>query len=68
MNPRYALVALIPVLLHLHMTVRSAGLSVTIPGAVLVVAAISLACLVLAVLIARSLHGFRSCPHLRTVT
>jgi hypothetical protein len=56
MNARLAAIVVLPVLLRLHLTVRGAGLSVTIPAAVILIAAMGLAAVALTWLIIRSLQ------------
>jgi len=62
-----ALAAFLSVITHLHLTVRSAGLTVTVyvPWVLLGGTALTLA--VLTWLFVRHLRNFRSSPHLRTV-
>ena len=70
MNPR-ALAALITGLLymlHAHLTVTAAGVTVSVFLPWVIVAALAVAVVVLLWLCVRSLRGFRSSPHPRTVT
>lgn len=68
MNPRYALIVVLPVLLRLHLRVTAAGttLAVSLPWVIPVLLAAAI--VVLAVLTWRHLRGFRSSPCLRTVS
>lgn len=70
MNPRYALVVILPVLLkmHLHLTIGATGTTVSLSLPVLIIAAMILAAAVLMWLIWRNLRSFRSSPYPRTVT
>ena len=67
MNPRYALLAIIPVLLHLHLSVAVAGTVVTVSVPWLLILALVAAVAVLAWLTVRQLRGFRSSPYPRTI-
>ena len=48
--------------------VTVAGVTVHVPIPVIAAGAVALACLALTLAAVRVLHGFRSCPHLRTIT
>jgi hypothetical protein len=67
-NPRLAVLAVIPVLLHLHLSVAVAGTVVTVSVPWLLILALIFAAVLLAWLTARNLRGFRSSPYPRTVT
>jgi hypothetical protein len=68
MNPRLAVLAVIPVLLHLHLSVAVAGTVVTVSVPWLLILALILVAVVLAWLTLRHVRGFRSSPFPRTVT
>ena len=68
MNPKtLAALAIIPVLIHLHLSVAVAGTVVTVSVPWVLIAALAAAATVLAWLIVRNLRGFRSSPYPRTV-
>jgi hypothetical protein len=69
MNLRLAAAVLFPVLLMCrpHLTVATAGLSLTVPVWLIAVLAVGLACLALAILAARALLAF-AYPRPRAVT
>ena len=68
MNPRLAAIVILPVLLHLRLSVTAAGttVAVSLPWVIPVLLIAVLA--VLLVLLARQLRGFRSSPYPRSVT
>jgi len=69
MNPKaIAAIAVIPVLLHLHLSVAVAGTVVTVSVPWVLVAGLFLAVAVLTWLVVRHLRTFRSSPYPRTVT
>ena len=68
MNARLAVLAVIPVLLHLHLSVAVAGTVVTVSVPWLLILALIAAAAGLAWLTARRLRSFRSSPYPRTVT
>ena len=68
MNPRLAAVIVLPVLLHLHMSVTAAGTTVAVSLPVLIPAALITAAVVLLALSWRSMRGFRSSPYPRAVS
>lgn len=68
MSPRYALIVVLPVLLRLHLRVTTAGTTVAVSLPWVVPVLLGAAVVVLAVLIVRHLRGFRSSPHMRTVS
>ena len=68
MNPKtLAALAVIPVLLHLHLSVAVAGTAVTVFVPWTIVAVLAGTSAVLVALIVRNLRGFRSRPYPRTV-
>lgn len=68
MNARLAVIVVLPVLLRLHLSVTAAGTTVAVSLPWVIPVALAAAIVVLAVLIARHLRGFRSSPYLRTVS
>lgn len=68
MNPRLAVIVVLPVLLRLHLRVTAAGTTVAVSLPWVIPVLLAAAIVVLAVLIWRHLRGFRSSPYLRTVT
>jgi len=63
-----ALVTGLLYLLHAHLTVTAGGVTVSLFLPWVIVAALAVAAVVLLWLCVRSLRGFRSSPHPRTVT
>lgn len=70
MKPQFPAVfgAVLPVLLHLHLTVAAAGVAISVSLPWFIPAALAAAVVVLAWLCWRNLRGFRSSPYPRTVT
>jgi hypothetical protein len=68
MNARLAAIAVLPVLLHLHLSVTAAGTTVAISLPWVIPAVLAAAAVVLAVLIWRARCGFRSSPYPRSVS
>lgn len=65
MNPRYALIAVIPVLLHLHLSVTAAGTTLAVSLPLVIPAVLFTTAVVLLALSWRSMRGFRSSPYMR---
>lgn len=68
MSARLAAIVILPVLLRLHLRVTAGGTTVSVSLPWVIPAALAAAAAVLLVLIARQLRGFRSSPHMRTVS
>ena len=68
MNPRLAVIVVLPVLLRLHLRVTTAGTTIAVSLPWVIPVLLGAAVVVLAVLTARHLRGFRSSPCMRTVT
>jgi hypothetical protein len=66
MNPRLAAIVILPVLLHLHLSVTAAGTTVAVSLPVLIPVALAVTAVVLLALSWRSMRGFRSSPYMRT--
>jgi hypothetical protein len=66
MNPRLLAIVILPVLLHLHLSVTAAGTTVAVSLPVLIPVALGTAAVVLLALSWRSMRGFRSSPYMRT--
>jgi hypothetical protein len=66
-NPRLAAIVILPVLLHLHLSVTAAGTTVAVSLPVLIPVALASAAVVLLALSWRSMRGFRSSPYPRAV-
>ena len=66
MNPRLAIVVILPVLLHLHLSVSMAGTTVAVSLPWVIPVALFTAAAVLLAVSWRSMRGFRSSPYLRT--
>ncbi len=52
---------------HSPVAFTVSGVTIHVPVPLIAAAAVALACLALTLAAVRMLHGFRSCPHLRTV-
>ena len=65
MNPRLAALVIVPVLLHLHLSVTAAGTTVAVSLPWVIPAALFTAAAVLFGLSWRSMRGFRSSPYFR---
>ena len=68
MNPRLAALVILPVLLHLHLSVSAAGATVAVSLPWVIPAALVLAAAVLLALSWRSMRGFRSSPYMRAAS
>jgi hypothetical protein len=67
MNPRLAVIVVLPVLLRLHLRVTAAGTTVAVSLPWVIPVMLGAAIIALAVLTVRHLRGFRSSPYPRTV-
>jgi hypothetical protein len=67
-NPRLAVIVVLPVLLRLHLSVTAAGTTVALSLPWVIPAALAVVLAVLLIVVARRLRGFRSSPFPRTVT
>ena len=68
MNPRWVAAVILPVLLHLHLSVSAAGATVAVSLPLLIPAALGVAAAVLLALSWRSMRGFRSSPYMRAAS
>ena len=64
-NPRLALIAVLPFLLHLHLSVTAPRTTVAVSLPWVIPAALVTAAVVLLALSWRSMRGFRSSPYMR---
>ena len=65
MNPRLAIVVILPVLLHLHLSVSVAGATVAVSLPWVIPVVLGAAAVILLAVSWRSMRGFRSSPYLR---
>jgi hypothetical protein len=64
-TPRLAAIVILPVLLHLHLSVAVAGTTVAVSLPVLIPVALAVSAGVVLALSWRSMRGFRSSPYMR---
>lgn len=65
---RYAVLVIVPVLLHLHLRISAAGATVALSLPWVIPVVLSAAVVLLAWACWRNLHGFRSSPYPRPVS